>query len=1248
MNLLQSIIENPVFTRLGWVLLHSIWQVAAMALLLAVVLSVCRKHGARASYSACCAALLLTIVLPAITFFLVPGHSDTGASPTETEVNLRLNATLGDASPLREGPEGDEIAFKRSIREVGNRSQPRANDAEIAPTPSPVPATEVITSFGRQLSASSASWLPWVALVWLLGVAVLSLWNVGGWLSVQLLKTRGTCAVSLGIQEAAVRMARQMSLNRSVRLLGSTIVDSPLVLGAIKPLILLPASLLCQLPPDQLESLLAHELAHILRQDYFINLLQCAIETLLFYHPAVWWISAQTRVQREYCCDDIAVGLTSNRTVYVKALAAVAGARASLLAPAASGGQLLPRLQRLLGATSPRRSHPSRWLTGAAALALCATLLALLTVRSHSAIAQAPAKSDADKAAAAEERAIQAVLKAGGSVQRDANEKSNPVTSVFLGRGQIGMRDKTAVTDATLKDLKELKSLKNLRLNGAAVTDAGMAYLKDIASLQSLTLNKTQITDVGLNDLKGLKNLQQFYLEDTGVTDAGLKGIKELQKLQTLDLKSTKVTDVGLKELKELENLRMLSISGAQVTDVGLKALKELKSLENLNLSEPKALDSGLNDIQELKSLRTLMLNGPQVTDVSLANLKEQNGITTLILSETDVTNEGLKNLKKLTGLHTLQLSGTLVSDEGLKELIELKHLQTLGLHRLAVTDAGLPHLIVLTNLQTLTLDGTSVTSAGLDLLRTALPNCNVRNVGRPADAPGRRGAPVSSEKQAAVVKSLEKLGGRIAGTRSLGRVTMTSAIFQGYQLTDAALKDVKELTTLQELRLDQTSVTDTGLRDLVGLTNLHRLSLDGASVTDAGLKYLKGLTNLQTLNLRNTKVTDAALNDLKGFRNLEGLNLGFTKVTEQTVKELQQALAQCLIVGPGPTGPRDEVRPLRLPALGAAGGRRRPPTERPPAPVKAAPKPVGNESPAMLAFQKLGANVVRDGKAEGNPVVSIYFLVVGVTDADLKHIEEFKSVERIELRGAGITNEGLHELKQLKNLKSLRLINTSVTDTGLRELEDLEKLQGLVLEGTRMTGAGLRELKNTTNLTSLVLGGARIADSGLKSLRELKNLESLRFHFTSVTNEGLGELADLKNLKTLYLGGTQITGAGLRQLKNLTKLETLDLSHAEVADVGLDYLADLPNLRTLHLDHTKVTDAGLVELKKLTNLQTLDLNRTLITDAGLKELRDLKKLKSLILSNSGVTAAGAKKLHEDLPDCQIQAPGGLLRKKEL
>ena len=209
----------------------------------------------------------------------------------------------------------------------------------------------------------------------------------------QRLKSHGTDPVTGTIQDAAARIARQLGLKRRVRLLQSALVDTPLVIGALKPVILLPAALITELPADQLEALLAHELAHVLRQDYLINLLQSVVETLLFYHPAVWWISSQVRKERENCCDDLAVNVACDRTVYVRALATVAGARASSMAPAATGGLLVARLRRILGIADRQGAQSSRWLTGAAILSLCVFAIASTSLGSRSATAQSTAAS---------------------------------------------------------------------------------------------------------------------------------------------------------------------------------------------------------------------------------------------------------------------------------------------------------------------------------------------------------------------------------------------------------------------------------------------------------------------------------------------------------------------------------------------------------------------------------------------------------------------------------------------------------------------------------------------------------------------------------------------------------------------------------------------------------------------------------------------------------------------------------------
>jgi uncharacterized protein involved in exopolysaccharide biosynthesis len=151
-----------------------------------------------------------------------------------------------------------------------------------------------------------------------------------------------------------------MGVSRPVRLVRSALIEVPLVVGWLRPVILMPASSLLGLTPAQIEVILVHELAHIRRCDYLVNVLQKVVETLLFYHPAVWWISRSIREEREHCCDDLVVRICRDRMVYAQALFRLEQLRAvpAELALAATGGSLLRRVQRLLAAS------PDHWPVG--------------------------------------------------------------------------------------------------------------------------------------------------------------------------------------------------------------------------------------------------------------------------------------------------------------------------------------------------------------------------------------------------------------------------------------------------------------------------------------------------------------------------------------------------------------------------------------------------------------------------------------------------------------------------------------------------------------------------------------------------------------------------------------------------------------------------------------------------------------------------------------------------------------------
>ncbi|MBV9958004.1 MAG: M56 family metallopeptidase, partial [Acidobacteria bacterium] len=208
---------------------------------------------------------------------------------------------------------------------------------------------------------------------------LLSLRALGGWVMAQRLKSWKTLPATAEWQETLARLSRRLKVSRTVRLCESVVAEVPTVIGWLRPVILVPVSAFVGLSPQQIEALLAHELAHIRRHDYLVNLLQTAVETLLFYHPAVWWISRQIRTEREHCCDDLAVAACGNVLTYARALAELeelrssTGAATSQLALAAdgggTGGSLLKRIQRLIETPSSPHQRSSAWLASFVAIA---------------------------------------------------------------------------------------------------------------------------------------------------------------------------------------------------------------------------------------------------------------------------------------------------------------------------------------------------------------------------------------------------------------------------------------------------------------------------------------------------------------------------------------------------------------------------------------------------------------------------------------------------------------------------------------------------------------------------------------------------------------------------------------------------------------------------------------------------------------------------------------------------------------
>ena len=328
MNTTMAFASAAAFT-----LLHSLWQLALLALLAAAHLAALRRASAR--HAAGMGWLVAMAAMPAITF------------------GLYWKAIAPDATA--------GVAWFGAAGHAG----------EFEATP------------GLALAGPAGDWtLVCLAQLWLVGVALMVARQFGGWRALRRIERAPSVSLPAEWQQRLDGLRRALGITRTVQVRLAERVVSPFTARVLRPLVWLPLGLLTRLPREQVEALLAHELAHIRRLDWCWNAIQCAIEAVLFHHPAMWWLTRRIREEREHACDDLAVAACGDPVVLAEALAGlrrIAPAHAMPpLALAAHGGALMRRVRHLLSAAPARPDW--RW-PGVLLLLLCTgTLLAMQVV----------------------------------------------------------------------------------------------------------------------------------------------------------------------------------------------------------------------------------------------------------------------------------------------------------------------------------------------------------------------------------------------------------------------------------------------------------------------------------------------------------------------------------------------------------------------------------------------------------------------------------------------------------------------------------------------------------------------------------------------------------------------------------------------------------------------------------------------------------------------------------------------------
>jgi beta-lactamase regulating signal transducer with metallopeptidase domain/uncharacterized protein YnzC (UPF0291/DUF896 family) len=608
---------------LGWALLHFLWQGTGVAALAAVGMALC--HRASARYIVGVSALIFMLLTPLATYTFY------------AQQNSRVSSF---AQPSPVGAVGWPI-----IR------------GHVVVARSIVPV---------QVSSSSRDAIAWLVEVWLLGVAFFGLRSAGGFLLLERERRKRWSVVTKRVLDICYTLQDRLGITRAVQYCECKWLQAPAVIGWFRPIVFLPASVLSGLSEDQLQAVIAHELAHIQRFDAFVNVFQICVETLLFYHPAVWWLNKRVRAEREHCCDDVAVSVCGNAVEYARALTLMEEWRsAPVFAMAANRGPLTERITRVLGLNTLGTGLRGIGVT-ASLFCLTAALLAgnALLGLAHPALARAsarlqavssPSAQPATKSAAASKPSASRISSSEQTDTRTSTSTASKTstttsTSYIDGLKSVGLTDLSIDTLIALKiqDVtpEYVRGLQEQGLHPDAEKLIGMRvqgvtpeYVHDLRaaglnpSVDQLIGLKVQGADAAY--YRGLKEAgidpdieRLIALKVQGVTPEYVRALRAAGLALTADqVISMKVQDVTPEYLKAMReqgiDVNANNLISMRVQDVTPEYVREIKAL-GLKPSSNELISMRVQDVtpEYVKALQSAGLN-PSVSDIISAKVQD-------------------------------------------------------------------------------------------------------------------------------------------------------------------------------------------------------------------------------------------------------------------------------------------------------------------------------------------------------------------------------------------------------------------------------------------------------------------------------------------------------------------------------------------------------------------------------------------------------------------------------------------------
>jgi bla regulator protein BlaR1 len=581
MNIISNFISENLINALGWTLVHSLWQGAAAAVGFALLMVFMRRNRSQTRYYIGVMAVLLVLAMSIVTFI---GIYRAGAAGSN------LFGITGTVGTVEAGTPGMETNSTISVI--------------------------FQNYFNRHL--------PLIVTVWMLGVLVLVLRFAGGFIYNQRLKVHRTRPISTHWQNRLEALCRKIGVDRAVRFVESASIRIPMTIGHFKPVLLFPIGLVTGLPKDQVEALIAHELAHIVRRDYLANIAQNVVDILFFYHPGVRWISSYVRAERENCCDDIAVSVSGDSLNFAKALTVIQetangfGVKAVEPAVAASGKRfgLLARVKRLLN-PPVNRSQFTEGFIGASILAVCILTLVMSTNAAaamnrgdlpQSTGTNAEEKTDAE--IKAKEKAFQEEMEKE-RIEQSERKKKLEAAFINLEKAKKEMKEKE---EELLKLNAEIRSRKT---GPTKEEKEKLAFLED-------TLNKHKMKVEDLENLLSREKEREIRVKEREfrLQERELRSMEREKRIQEEELR--KQERESLEQVKELELMHLEKMKDElKKQEVIMKELE--KKLQAAEKDRVKIEEGELVELKEkLEKQKVLLAEKQKMHQQLLVELKSR------------------------------------------------------------------------------------------------------------------------------------------------------------------------------------------------------------------------------------------------------------------------------------------------------------------------------------------------------------------------------------------------------------------------------------------------------------------------------------------------------------------------------------------------------------------------------------------------------------------------------------------------